>query len=213
MPHDVGMAYGHGVCTGRHPRQVAAGPKGRKWVPVGSPKGRKWVAGGGASPLGTSETPGRLLPAAVGLAPRGEALVLDDAAGEVHQDRGEGCVRCPVRGLSDGGGGNSGWAVPGDPGTDPSAMPVGSGAGMTSIGTEAVGDSAGRRRGFAPGDSEARLDADNRKSPAQPGPDGCSWPGKGLVDAQSESTITVRGPRRSRTKVHSANVRAQGEPR
>ena len=61
--------------------------------------------------------PGQL-PATIGPAAGREALVADDLAGEVDQDRGEGGLDGPLRGLSDGGGGSPAWAVPGDPRTD-----------------------------------------------------------------------------------------------
>ena len=47
--------------------------------------------------------------------------VPDDATGQARQDRGEGCVRCPVHRLPDGGGGDPPKAVPGDPRTDSTA--------------------------------------------------------------------------------------------
>jgi hypothetical protein len=55
------------------------------------------------------------LPAKAGPAQRREALVADDATGEAHQDRGEGCLDSPVRDLPDGGGRHPSWPVPGHP--------------------------------------------------------------------------------------------------
>ena len=55
------------------------------------------------------------LPAAGGAATLGAALVVDDAAGETDQDRGEGCAAFPEGRLSDGRSGGSARVVPGHP--------------------------------------------------------------------------------------------------
>ncbi len=48
----------------------------------------------------------------------GEALVVDDTAGEADQDRCEDCPSHSVRDVSDGGSGDSSQAVPSDSATD-----------------------------------------------------------------------------------------------
>ena len=45
-------------------------------------------------------------------------LVSDDAAGETGQDRGEDRAACPLRDVSDGGGGDPPSIVSGNPATD-----------------------------------------------------------------------------------------------
>ena len=48
----------------------------------------------------------------------GASLVVDDAAGEADQDRGEGRVSFPAGDLPDGGGGGSASDIPGHLGGD-----------------------------------------------------------------------------------------------
>jgi hypothetical protein len=61
--------------------------------------------------------PGQLS-ASVGLAAGRPALVADHATRETDQDRGEDCLSCPIRDVSDGGSGDSPYAVPDDSATD-----------------------------------------------------------------------------------------------
>ena len=60
------------------------------------------------------------------------SLVSDDAAGEAHQDRGEGHGAFPVRGLPDGGGRRAEAIVRGDPGAGKTPAAAKDGAAKTS---------------------------------------------------------------------------------
>ena len=63
------------------------------------------------------------LPAQTGTAARCGALVPDDVAGEVDEDRREGRATCPAGRLSDGRGRHSAPSFRNDPSSDRSAMP------------------------------------------------------------------------------------------
>src|SRR5271163_3231192 len=72
---------------------------------------------GTAAPVRAGLQPGQL-PAAGGAAPIGASLDIDDAAGEIDQDRGEGGSPFPEDHLPDGGSGGAERVVPDDFGTD-----------------------------------------------------------------------------------------------
>ncbi len=57
------------------------------------------------------------LPPPTGATASNQTLVVDDASREAHQGRGPDCPACPVRHLSDGGGGDAEGAVRADPRT------------------------------------------------------------------------------------------------
>lgn len=76
----------------------------------------------------------------------GTALVVEDAAGEAHQDRGQGGVGCAVRGVPDGRGRYPSLAVPGDPRGDSTAkVPIGS-VQMTRVVADITRNARGRGR-------------------------------------------------------------------
>src|SRR5512142_2040325 len=75
---------------------------------------------GAASAVRARLQPWELL-AAAGTAPGGEALELDDAAGEADQDRSQGRRSFQGGDVPDGGGGGASHALRGDPGPDRSA--------------------------------------------------------------------------------------------
>jgi len=83
------------------------------------------------------------LPASFGAAKGGEALVADDAAGEAHQDRGEGRHARAVRYLPASRGRRTPMALPGHPGTYSAAPTAGTGAGMTATTVETAGGRGG----------------------------------------------------------------------
>ncbi len=66
---------------------------------------------GAAATVRAGLQPGQL-PAAGGAAPSSASLDVDDVAGEINQDWGEGCAPCAAGGLPDGGGGGSERVVP-----------------------------------------------------------------------------------------------------
>jgi hypothetical protein len=86
------------------------------------------------------------LPAATGPAQQLEALVADDAAGEAHQDRGEGGVLCALRCVPDGGGRHPSEAVPANPGTNPATATADGDVGMTAVILKSRGNARGEER-------------------------------------------------------------------
>jgi hypothetical protein len=77
-----------------------------------------------------------------------DALVVDHAAGEANQDRGEGYPSLPVRSLPDGRSGGSTRVVRSDPGPHPAvwcATAVGA-AWVTLVTERKVGDTSGGPR-------------------------------------------------------------------
>ena len=76
-------------------------------------------------------------------APTDSSSIADDAAGEVDQDRGEGCHAFTVRDLPDGGSRRAAVAVPGDPGADTTVAAARDGAGMTARTVETTGGRGG----------------------------------------------------------------------
>ncbi len=82
-----------------------------------------------AAPVRPPVHPGEF-PAATGPAQEREALVADDATGEAHQDRGEGCLDGQVRGLPNGGGRRISETVPAEAGTNQATATAHGGVGM-----------------------------------------------------------------------------------
>ena len=62
------------------------------------------------------------LPAAVGVAAEGKALVFDHSAREIGEDRSQSSESLDLCHLSDGGGGSPAGVIPGDPGADRTIM-------------------------------------------------------------------------------------------
>ena len=100
--------------------------------------------------------PGQL-PASPGPAAVGEALVADDVAREVDQDRGESCHAFALHHLPDGGGCCAEATVPDDPGTDTTVATARAGAGMTVAHDETANARGGRGDGSPAGAPHARL--------------------------------------------------------
>ena len=118
------------------------------------------------------------LPASGGATPIGASLDVDDAAGEIDQDRGEGGSPFPEDHLPDGGSGGAERVVPDDFGTDWTAEITGSSNRMRKSGrnhmkttatTEAVSSSpeenelwnTNRRRNTSRADKKLRADWKN----------------------------------------------------
>lgn len=80
---------------------VVRGALGERWIIGLAPK-----AGPRVTSVLVQPEPGKsvALVTSAGAASQGEALVADHAAGETHQDRGEGCFAREIRHLPDGGG-------------------------------------------------------------------------------------------------------------
>ena len=78
-----------------------------------------------------------------------EALVADDAAGEVDQDWRESGGPLPVRVLPDGGGPRAQAAVPGNSGADTTVAAARDGTGMTPTKDETAGEGGGDGDGLS----------------------------------------------------------------